>query len=190
MRTRKLASVLVALLAFAAVLSQPAQAQRPVLCLFFGFNPELTLIDGYTGKVYTVPENQHGISPAVVPESGTIMVFGFEFPYNAYGFGSDMENCIGGAIADGRLNSRDIAAPVALYLSNQGYEVYGISPVEGEGTLLFTVTPAEIAAALAGDDGTALVEAEGAVGFYMLGNGSCVLNAPDWEGNSYSFSWN
>lgn len=189
MRTRRLIPVLAALLAFMAALGQPAQAQRPLICIFFGFNPELLAVDPYDGRAYVVPENPHGISPAVIPESGKFIAWGMEFPYNAYGFGSDMEECLGGVIADGRLNGRDIAAPVAIYRSSQGYEIYGISPTDGEGSLLFVVTPAEIAAALSGASGNVLVEAEGAVGFYVLEDGSFVVSAPDWEGNPYSFTW-
>ena len=119
--------------------------------------------------------------------------------FSAFGFNYEiltsgqigLENCQGGKIGDGRLNdgSDQLAAPVAVYDTDQGLDVYLINPENGNGDKIFTVTDDEVAKV---DDepiiNTMLDGAKGVV-LYRLTSGEFQINATNFDGSLYVFDW-
>lgn len=107
-----------------------------------------------------------------------------------------------GVIADGRVNSWDLAAPVAVYCTFEnpdiedpdysefsGIELWGINE-DSEGRLILTVDAETISEV--GVDADEALEIASAEGFtlYRNADGSFAVIAPaDFEGKTYSFSW-
>lgn len=96
-------------------------------------------------------------------------------------------------IEDGRLNAYDIAAPVALYGSDN-IDIYAIG-TDGEGNKILRVTAEEIAAAGVPVDGPVVIAetinpVTGAtITLYRLPSGEFQLNTLDADGNLYVFMW-
>ena len=147
----------------------------------------LTLNPGETGTLRFAAFVPAGLS--IFPGGGPS---GLDF-VTALSFGpADGSACDAGRINDGRINAYDVGAPLAAYCtSDGGIAVWDISDV-GEGTLGFTVTGAEISAALsqAAQSGQNILVGEGlGNSLYALANGNLMLTGPDVKesGKTYQF---
>ena len=93
-----------------------------------------------------------------------------------------------GNLLDGRLNNsqlKDVAAPVAVYCADGNINIWKINADTGEGTLIIT-TPQVEGTPEGGN--TELASAEG-ISLYWLEGGQYQLNAPSFEGELYSITW-
>ncbi len=127
---------------------------------------------------------------AFVPGDANVVPFGEsdgEVTSDSYTFGpADPSACGGGdsgiaQISDGRINSHDLAAPLATYCSDGGITVWDIS-ADGQGTLGFTATQQQIADALAAakSSGQNQLIAEGlGNSLYALSSNELTLVGPD-----------
>ncbi len=103
----------------------------------------LTLAPGETGTARAT---------ALIPASTTGVVLSGTMVFAYLGGGlhqADISACSSGVaeIADGRVNGRDLAAPLAAYCENGGIAIWDID-AEGQGTHAFDVSAADISAAL------------------------------------------
>lgn len=89
-------------------------------------------------------------------------------------------------LLDGRINSsqiRDIAAPVAIYFIDGNIDVWLIDAQTSEGTRIISYPQVMESA-----DVGLLASAQG-VSLYWLEDSRYQLNAPNFEGNLYSITW-
>lgn len=108
---------------------------------------------------------------------------------DSFGDGISFDNCTGGGFSDGRLNNGgdQLAAPVAVYSSDDGIEVWTINPESGDGRLLFVATNEEIDAAGSDPAENTLIEQAENVALYRLTGGAFQLNAFKLDGTLYEF---
>ncbi len=101
-------------------------------------------------------------------------------------------------IQDGRVNSWEAGAPVAIYCRYSdvdpfpfiGVEVLRIN-AENEGELALTASAAEIDRVSAAPTTNTLIKQAGGYKLYRLTNGGLsVVTPPDYEGKIYQFAWN
>lgn len=114
------------------------------------------------------------------------------YSYEFLNFGQvGLENCLGGKIGDGRLNDGgdQLAAPVAVYDTDQGLDVYLINPENGNGDKIFTVTDAEVAGVGDAPTQNTLLDGAKGVGLYRLTSGEFQINATNFDGSPYVFDW-
>lgn len=93
-------------------------------------------------------------------------------------------------IADGRLNADDLAAPAALYATDDGYTVYAINPATGNGSRALSVTAVQVTDALteATTSGVnTLIGTAGSISLWALTSNECQLNAFAADGSLYEF---
>ncbi len=102
-------------------------------------------------------------------------------------------------INDGRINSWEVAAPVAIYYTwdmviggegsivpqATGIELLGIN-ADGEGELVLTASLDDLQTLA--DGSAAYLEADGYRLYYVDGSFT-VIAPPDYEGKTYSFTW-
>ncbi|MBZ0099252.1 MAG: hypothetical protein K8F30_09215 [Taibaiella sp.] len=91
---------------------------------------------------------------------------------------------------EGRINnseSKDVAAPVALYCANDYIDIYKIIDVETAATHLVIHHPQMYGLPENGEN-VLLAEAEG-VSLYWLASGEYQVNTLNFEGNLYSIIW-
>lgn len=102
-----------------------------------------------------------------------------------------LDNCIGGSIGDGRLNDGpdQLAAPVAVYDTEQGLDVYLINPANGNGDKIFTATDAEVAAVGDTPSSNTIIDSASGVALYRLTSGEFQINATNFDGSPYAFVW-
>ena len=83
------------------------------------------------------------------PDTGTVTYLGQTYTWAEFEYiasGAQLDPCMPGQIHDGRINSYDLGAPVALYCTvGGGVSVWGID-LTGQGTFSFAVTHDEIEA--------------------------------------------
>jgi hypothetical protein len=88
---------------------------------------------------------------------------------------------------DGRINndqSRDVAAPAAVYCAAGTIDVYQIDAETGSGTLVIRVPQVEGTPA-----GTELLQSAAGVSLYWLDTGEYQLMTPNFEGLPYVITW-
>lgn len=118
---------------------------------------------------------------------------------------------LNGYIFDGRLNGADVAAPVAVFYKYdtvrkpgdwtaafkeeevlRGIELLAIDPKTNNGSLVFSVTAADIAKIVdkAGNaEGTLIASQNGYNMYYSEANWFWIATPPDKEGKVYTFKW-
>lgn len=89
-----------------------------------------------------------------------------------------------GEIRDGRVNSRDLGAPLAVYCPDGLPEIYAINS-EGAGTLALTVTQEQIDAVGIPEVNTVIAEGQGIRLFRLTSGEYQAVSAPDFEGKVY-----
>lgn len=102
-----------------------------------------------------------------------------------------LENCLGGKIGDGRLNDGgdQLAAPVAVYDTEQGLDVYLINPANGNGDKIFTATDEEVADVGDTPEVNTVIDSANGVVLYRLTSGEFQINATNFDGSPYAFDW-
>jgi hypothetical protein len=160
----------------------------------YSLDPEIQLVSAQT---FTLPPGETrdarvlGFAPRYAWFAITFLSHP-SFSYEFLNYGQvGLENCLGGKIGDGRLNDGgdQLAAPVAVYDTDQGLDVYLINPENGNGDKIFTVTDDEVTNV--GDapaENTMLDGAKG-VGLYRLTSGEFQINATNFDGSPYVFDW-
>jgi hypothetical protein len=110
---------------------------------------------------------------------------------DSFGDAITMANCDGGRIGDGRLNdgSDQLAAPVAVYDTEQGLDVYLINPTNGNGDKIFTATDEEVADVGETPGANTIIDSANGVALYRLASGEFQINATNFDGSPYAFDW-
>ena len=158
----------------------PMAAQRPLVCFYWGPGDPLTVYDADTGDPYYIPVDVFVMTPdQFYYEDGRFR--------DISGDTSPVNNCIGGRIGDGRINDGgdQLAAPVAIYRTDKGIEVWKIHAFTGAGTEIIIATDEEVAAAV-GDTNMLIEEAQG-VSLYRLTSGEFEVVASEWDGEPYTY---
>lgn len=104
----------------------------------------------------------------------------------------DNSLCFG--INDGRLNHDDMAALAAVYRasSGDGFEVWSIDPQTSKGTLLFTVSQADVNAVLekaVSNSQNQTINSAGGIILYALSSNECQLNYTSQDGQPRAFTF-
>lgn len=118
---------------------------------------------------------------------GGLTIVGFD----NFADGITTDNCVGGSIGDGRVNDgpNQLAAPVAVYDTDQGLDVYLINPANGNGDKIFTATDAEVAAVGDTPSSNTIIDSASGVALYRLTSGEFQINATNFDGSPYAFVW-
>lgn len=118
---------------------------------------------------------------------GGLTIVGFD----NFADGIAAANCDGGRIGDGRLNdgANQLAAPVAIYDTDQGLDVYLINPANGNGDKIFTATDEEVADVGDAPAANTIIDSANGVALYRLTSGEFQINATNFDGSPYSFTW-
>ncbi|MBZ0297900.1 MAG: hypothetical protein K8L99_35425, partial [Anaerolineae bacterium] len=96
---------------------------------------------------------------------------------------------LAGNLLDGRINNdqtKDVAAPVAVYCADGNVDVYKIDAETGKGTLV--IREPQVEGTPEDGENTLLASAEG-VSLYWLSTGEYQVNTPNFEGILYSIVW-
>jgi len=95
-------------------------------------------------------------------------------------------------VNDGRVNhapDKDCAAPVAIYCTADGIDIYRVDPTTADGSLALRVTNADIDTVGVPSDGNALVASEGNIVLSRLTTGEFQVNTAYWDGKPYIVAW-
>jgi hypothetical protein len=99
------------------------------------------------------------------------------------------DNCTGGRIGDGRINDGgdQLGAPVAVYRTDQGIEIYLIDPDDGHGDQIFVATDDEVVAVGDSPAENTIIDSASGVALYRLTSGEFQINATSFDGTPYSY---
>ncbi len=92
-----------------------------------------------------------------------------------------------GNLLDGRINndqSKDVAAPVAVYCADGNIDVYKIDAETGDGTRIMRVAQVE-----GSPESTQLLASAEGVSLYWLDTGEYHINTTNFEGKPYWINW-
>ncbi len=160
----------------------------------FSFNPDFQLVSVET-FILQPGETRDTRVLGFAPRSGWYAITflsGPTFSYEILSYGQvSLDNCQGGKIGDGRLNDGgdQLGAPVAVYDTEQGLDVYLINPANGNGDKIFTATDEEVADVGETPAANTAIDSANGVTLYRLSSGEFQINATNFDGSPYAFDW-